>query len=85
MEDKSQEISARSVAALVLGVAGFSACPVLGSIAAVILGIGEKNAVGRAGFWLGWIGLGLTLLLVVLSLLFVVFVVWGSIFFQELV
>ena len=56
-------VTTRSVLALVFGVLGITAtCPCLGSIAAIALGLGEENGVGRAGFHLGWISLVLLLL-----------------------
>jgi hypothetical protein len=88
MEGAGGEISGRSVAALVLGVAGLTACPVAASIAAILLGMGERNGVGRAGFWLGWIGLGVSVLAVLASaLLFLLGLIFagGSLFAEELV
>lgn len=55
---REASVTTRSVLALVFGLLGITgACPCLGSIAAIALGMGEENGVGRAGFHLGWISL----------------------------
>ena len=52
--------SGRAIAALVLGILGVvQVLPIVGSIAAIILGSGERTGPGRAGAILGWIGLAL--------------------------
>ena len=62
---KPDEVTGKAVTALVfsvLGLAGWCAC--VGSILGILLGMGERSGVGRAAVILGWIGLGLILLAV---------------------
>lgn len=66
----SGSASVRSVLALVLGLVALPLACCLGAgivpgLAAIALGWGERHALGRAGFVLGWIGLALGLLVLV--------------------
>ncbi len=82
-----QEQSGTAVAALVLGICGFLVCPLICSIAAIVTGTMAKNEIDRsggrltgrdmakAGLILGWIGVALCVLAV---LLIVALVVFGS-------
>lgn len=69
-----------AVASLVLGIAGFAVCPIVLHIAAIILGnqarrridgdpMLEGDGLARAGVILGWVGLALYGLLLVVGLL----------------
>jgi len=69
----SESPSTQSVLALVFGILSWVACPCVGTVAAIALGAGQSDGVGRAGFILGMINL------VVLILSFVVFLVVGGI------
>jgi|RhiMethySRZTD1v2_1073278.scaffolds.fasta_scaffold689806_2 cytochrome c biogenesis protein CcdA len=61
---RSEEVTGKAVAALIfslLGLVGW--CPCIGSILGIVLGAGQKNGVARAAVILGWIGLGLIVLI----------------------
>jgi hypothetical protein len=58
----NEQASTKAVLSLVFGVLSFVACPIVGSILAIVLGSGERSGVGRAGAILGWISLALSLL-----------------------
>lgn len=71
--------------ALIMGILGFNALPLLGSILAVIFGYQSRKETlahpqayvddfGRAGRVLGWIGIGLAALMLVLAVAFMLFV-----------
>ncbi len=67
----SQEPSGRAIASLICGILGLAqVLPCIGPILAVVLGADERSGVGRAGYILGWIGLVLTVAVVVIGLLF---------------
>ena len=62
--EKPDDVTGKAVAALIcslLGIVGW--CPCIGSILGVVLGMGEKSGVARAAVILGWIGIGLCLLI----------------------
>lgn len=62
--------SARAVLSLVFGVLGLLCIlPCVGPIAAIGLGIGEKDSMARAGVILGWITLVLYAAAVLIALL----------------
>ncbi|MEM7306835.1 MAG: hypothetical protein AAF682_09200 [Planctomycetota bacterium] len=59
----AEEVTGKAVASLVFSLLGIAFwCPCIGSVVGVVLGAGEKSGVGRAGLILGWIGLGLCVL-----------------------
>jgi hypothetical protein len=76
MNDPKDDVSTRAVLALISGVLAVGLCPCIGSLAAIVLGMGEKSAVGRTGFWLGWITLGLFCLYLAAGL--VLMVIFGG-------
>jgi len=50
----NEQASGKAIASLVLAIlAWVGACPCVGGLMAVILGMGERSGVGRAGFLLG--------------------------------
>jgi cytochrome c biogenesis protein CcdA len=56
----SEQPSGKAIASLVLGILGLlQLAPCIGPIAAIVLGWGEKDGVGRAGLILGWITLAM--------------------------
>jgi cytochrome c biogenesis protein CcdA len=58
------EVSGRSVAALIFGVLGLAhVCPCVGPVIAIALGMGRRDGVGRAAVVVGAIGLGVDVLL----------------------
>ena len=75
MNTEPDSTSIRGVLSLVFGVLGLCICPVLGPIAAIALGSGQKDGMARAGVILGWLGL---LVLVALALLGLLFLVVGG-------
>ena len=68
MNDQKDDVGPRALLSLIFGLLAFAACPCVGSVAAILLGMGEKNAVGRTGFWLGWITLALSFLYLAVGL-----------------
>jgi hypothetical protein len=76
----------QAIASLVLGIAGFTVCPLICSIIAVVLGSQarqriaddptlEGDGMAKAGVILGWIGIGLAALGIVAWVLAAVFTV----------
>jgi hypothetical protein len=51
MNDSKNDVGPRALLSLIFGLLAFCACPCIGSLAAIVLGMGEKSAIGRAGFW----------------------------------
>jgi hypothetical protein len=73
MADQPDSPTARGVLALVFGVLGMLCiCPILGSIAAIALGMGQKDGMARAGVVLGWLTLLVIAALAALGMLFLV-------------
>ena len=72
MDDSKNDFGPRALLSLIFGLLAFGACPCIGSLAAIVLGMGEKSAIGRTGFWLGWITLGLCFLYVAVGLVLTV-------------
>ena len=74
MNEEKNELRPRALLSLIFGLLAFGPCPCVGSLAAIVLGMGEKSAIGRTGFWLGWAALAATFLCLLfgvgLSLLF---------------
>jgi hypothetical protein len=70
MEERA---SLRAVLSLVFGILSFEICPCLGGVLAILLGLGERSGVGRAGFILGWISLAIHAFVALLMLSFVLF------------
>lgn len=68
MNDPSNEVGPRALLSLIFGLLAFGTCPCVGSVAAIVLGMGEKSSIGRTGFWLGWISLGLCFLYLAVGL-----------------
>jgi hypothetical protein len=73
----ARRTSGLAIASLVCGIAAFVAIPVIGSIAAIVLGRSARNEIestpglegegyASAGIILGWIGVGLMILGIVL-------------------
>jgi hypothetical protein len=59
----TSEVTGRDVAALVMSLLGLVQwCPCIGSIAGIVLGTGSKSSVAKAAVILGWIGLAIALL-----------------------
>jgi hypothetical protein len=59
----SENNSGKAIASLIFGILGLTgACPCVGSILAIVLASGESGDIAKAGRILGWIGLALTLL-----------------------
>jgi hypothetical protein len=80
VEQTAQRTSGYAVASLVLGIAGFFVFPVIPSILAIVFGNKAREEIrsnpavagdglATAGIVLGWIGLAITGLVVVLGLL----------------
>ncbi len=65
------EMSGKAVASFVFGLLSLFGCflPPL-PIVAIALGWGERDGLGRAGFVLGWIGVGVWAIVAMLALLF---------------
>ena len=72
MNTEPDSTSIRGVLSLVSGVLGLCLCPVLGQIAAIALGAGQKDGMAKAGVILGWLGLLVIVALALLALLFLV-------------
>lgn len=83
----SGEANGLAIAALVLGILGVTALPLVGSVLALVLGYRTRREILRsgqqgegmatAGIVLGWVGVGLAVFFLVLGLLFVVaFLPW---------
>jgi hypothetical protein len=68
MNDQKDDVGLRAVLSLICGVLAVGLCPCVGSVAAIALGMGQTNAIGRTGFWLGWITLGLFFLYLAVGL-----------------
>jgi len=62
----SEQPSGKAVASLVFSILGMLGFCCLGPLVGVILGWGERSGVGRAGFIVGWIGLILQLVVIVI-------------------
>jgi hypothetical protein len=61
------------VAAFIWSIVGLlGICPILGSILGIVLGAGESEGLGRAGYILGWIGLLLVAIPLILLLILAV-------------
>lgn len=70
-DSSSNETTTKAVLSLVFGVLAIAGgCPCIGGVLAIVLGSGEKSGVGRAGWILGWIHLGLLALVLVAGVLF---------------
>lgn len=64
-------VGTRAVLSLVFAILGVTGtCPCVGPPAAILLGMGERSGVGRAGFYLGWAALAVQLLALFLVVLF---------------
>lgn len=64
-------VGTRAVLALVFAILGVTGtCPCVGPVAAILLGMGERSGIGRAGFLLGWVALALQLLALFVALVF---------------
>ena len=72
--------------ALIMGILGFSALPLIGSVLAVVFGYQSRREaavhpqfyvddLGKAGRILGWVGIGLAALMVVVALAFFLFLI----------
>ena len=71
MNETNAPVSTRGVLSLVFALLALTgACPCVGSIAAILLGMGDRNPVGRAGFHLGWISLVLATMFLFVAALF---------------
>lgn len=65
-DSNSNQTSTKAVLSLVFGILAIAGgCPCIGGVIAIVLGSGEKSGVGRAGWILGWIHLGLVALAMV--------------------
>ena len=70
----TEEATGKAVASLIFSLLGLSFwCPCIGPVLGIVLGTGEKSGVGRAGFILGWIGVGLQVLCALVWLLQILF------------
>jgi hypothetical protein len=68
------ETSGKAIASFVLGLLGLTTgylCPLF-PVFAIVLGMNEREGLGRAGVILGWIGIVLYAMAAVVGLLFVV-------------
>lgn len=74
-ENARREASGRAIAALIFGILGLTALPCIGPIVAIVLGSGERDGIGRAGFLLGWIAL---VLYVAAAFFFLLFLLVGG-------
>ena len=63
--------STRAVLALVFGILGLTVLPCAGPIIAIVVGMGERGGIAKAGVILGWITLGIYALVAALVLLIV--------------
>jgi hypothetical protein len=73
----SQASNGKAIAALVLGILGLVACPLVCSILALVFGYQGRGEIDRSGGWqsgrglavagivLGWVGIALTVLIVI--------------------
>ncbi len=62
---QSQPASTKAVLSLVFAILAFFGLGCIGSIVAIVLGKNEPSGVGRAGYIVGWVGLVLSLIAVV--------------------
>jgi hypothetical protein len=84
MNDRKDEVGLRAVLSLIFGVLAVGLCPCVGSVVAIVLGMGEKNAIGRTGFWLGWVTLGLFFLYLAVGLVLAVIFGGGAMLAEAL-
>ena len=66
----TEQASNRAIWSLVCGILGFTACPIIGSVLAMVLGWDEPSTIGRAGKILGIAGLVITVLGVLVWIVF---------------
>jgi len=65
-----QGASTRAIWALVCGILAWTGCPLLGAIAAILLGHGQGEPLGRVGAILGWVQLALIVAIIGVGLVF---------------
>jgi hypothetical protein len=84
-----RRVEGLAIASLILGIAGLVVCPIVPSILAIIFGNQARNKIeidptlegdgmAKTGVILGWVGIGLTVLVAVGAIIILVLVADGS-------